>query len=641
MGAASQNIAAQVTGIAISSGIMSGIPATLINSIFTPGDEVEYGNGTTINPQKLWVTAPIPGSLRFMDAFGNLASIPINSTVKIIRSGHRNMASMPIASVSTLFPNTHIPFSLPAWPTIFQDVLQTNATLYNNAWKVPITDIQTLQCSSTSAPPDSCLAKFLDSLIVHHQFFATPSDSIIFGKYCRRCGDSTALYCALTPPFGYDEIYNFSAQLGNCQLNFTNFTSHPICIDSMVAIYNPSVGCVSIGKVSYQLDFPIYTIVGQICPNSCQQCIKVCSDLAVGSVFNPYAVGMLGNWRPERNYAYYDKRTPVTASITPTTDIWTTGIFQKYTAIWTPGVPTWNLDTLDHNWTWDSRITMYDQKGNEIEDKDALGRSSSALYGYVKSLPTAVSSNAKYKDIAFDGFEDYGFTNNCNNPCDVDHWSYRNSRIAGFADTTSREAHTGKYSLAINGPGYVTVNRSIINFTSQLYSVSPAPQFILQTGGEIPLFSPDAGSYLLSAWVKESGQCGITGYKNDSIKVSYTGLTQKFVFKPSGPVIEGWQRFEGRFNVPVTAIDINVTLYSGGGTGRTTYYDDIRMQPFAAEMKTYVYDPSCLRLMATLDENNYATLYEYNDEGILMRVKKETERGIKTIKETRSSYPRK
>ncbi len=25
-------------------------------------------------------------------------------------------------------------------------------------------------------------------------------------------------------------------------------------------------------------------------------------------------------------------------------------------------------------------------------------------------FPTAVSSNAKYKDIAFDGFEDYGFT---------------------------------------------------------------------------------------------------------------------------------------------------------------------------------------------------------------------------------------
>jgi hypothetical protein len=42
--------------------------------------------------------------------------------------------------------------------------------------------------------------------------------------------------------------------------------------------------------------------------------------------------------------------------------------------------------------------------------------------------------------------------------------------------------------------------------------------------------------------------------------------------------------------------------------------------------------------MADLDANNFATFYEYNDEGVLIRVKKETEKGISTIKETRSSY---
>jgi hypothetical protein len=40
--------------------------------------------------------------------------------------------------------------------------------------------------------------------------------------------------------------------------------------------------------------------------------------------------------------------------------------------------------------------------------------------------------------------------------------------------------------------------------------------------------------------------------------------------------------------------------------------------------------------MAELDENNYATFYEYDDDGTLVRVKKETSRGIKTINETRS-----
>jgi len=54
-------------------------------------------------------------------------------------------------------------------------------------------------------------------------------------------------------------------------------------------------------------------------------------------------------------------------------------------------------------------------------------------------------------------------------------------------------------------------------------------------------------------------------------------------------------------------------------------------------MKSFVYNPSTQKLVAELDENNFATLYEYDDEGILIRVKKETERGVMTIKETRSN----
>jgi len=54
-------------------------------------------------------------------------------------------------------------------------------------------------------------------------------------------------------------------------------------------------------------------------------------------------------------------------------------------------------------------------------------------------------------------------------------------------------------------------------------------------------------------------------------------------------------------------------------------------------MKSYIYDPRTLRLSAELDENNYATYYDYDEEGQMVRVKKETIRGIKTIKETRAS----
>jgi hypothetical protein len=54
-------------------------------------------------------------------------------------------------------------------------------------------------------------------------------------------------------------------------------------------------------------------------------------------------------------------------------------------------------------------------------------------------------------------------------------------------------------------------------------------------------------------------------------------------------------------------------------------------------MVTYVYDPVSLRLVAELDERNYAKFYEYDEDGKLIRVKKETEKGIMTIQETREN----
>ena len=71
--------------------------------------------------------------------------------------------------------------------------------------------------------------------------------------------------------------------------------------------------------------------------------------------------------------------------------------------------------------------------------------------------------------------------------------------------------------------------------------------------------------------------------------------------------------------------------------GRAIYIDDMRITAFDSQLSTYVYDDKTMRPTAQLDGNNFATLYEYDDQGNITRVKKETERGIKTIKESRSA----
>ena len=151
-----------------------------------------------------------------------------------------------------------------------------------------------------------------------------------------------------------------------------------------------------------------------------------------------------------------------------------------------------------------------------------------------------------------------------------------------------------------------------------------------------PLFSPVAGTKMLvGAWVKESKPCYTGSYANTSMNISFGESSTEYTLIPTGNIIEGWQRIESIITIPSTASSMNVSLKSLANVD--VYFDDIRFHPFNANMKSYVYNPANLRLMAELDENNYASFYEYDDDGTLIRVKKETFKGIKTIQETRSA----
>ena len=69
--------------------------------------------------------------------------------------------------------------------------------------------------------------------------------------------------------------------------------------------------------------------------------------------------------------------------------------------------------------------------------------------------------------------------------------------------------------------------------------------------------------------------------------------------------------------------------------------DDIRLHPFLGNMKSFVYNGGNLKLSAELDANNFATIYEYDQEGKLVVVKKETKEGIQTIQRGSSSTVKK
>jgi hypothetical protein len=158
----------------------------------------------------------------------------------------------------------------------------------------------------------------------------------------------------------------------------------------------------------------------------------------------------------------------------------------------------------------------------------------------------------------------------------------------------------------------------------------------LDTNSRKQRFSPIRGKKMtLSLWVKEERDCNCLSYVDNRVSISFTGSATTYQFKPSGNLLEGWQRYDAVFTIPATATQMTFSLESTGTSA--VYFDDLRIHPFNANMKSFVYNPVDIRLMADLDENNYASFYEYDDDGTLIRIKKETERGIKTIKETRSA----
>jgi hypothetical protein len=214
-------------------------------------------------------------------------------------------------------------------------------------------------------------------------------------------------------------------------------------------------------------------------------------------------------------------------------------------------------------------------------------------------------------------------------------WNFGNgtSSVGPTASTTYNSP--GTYTVTVTATTSSPASVNVLTQTVQINACQP-PQPCTNCIGS---FEPNAGDYMVNLWVREDINPQPPTYNNAKIQVSFTGNPTVYTFGTNptkNKVIEGWQRIEEKFTIPTAATFVNLKLINVGGSGQPdAFFDDIRIFPVDGQMKTYVYDPLTMRLSAMLDENNYATLYEYDEEGKLIRVKKETEKGIMTLQESR------
>lgn len=238
-----------------------------------------------------------------------------------------------------------------------------------------------------------------------------------------------------------------------------------------------------------------------------------------------------------------------------------------------------------------------------------------------------------------------------------------------FKQLTSGNA-TESYFLYLTVASEGTLTRDYKTLSSSADCPAQTTPIVGDNAMLNPVFTVPANKkMLLSAWVRQDKPADNTpyppvAYKNNELHIQFKGAdnstiinqqqldangqqakdnsnadlptAQDVSFVPTGPVIDGWQQYTAYFQVPGGAKSMALSFKNNSSAGNV-YFDDIRMLPFNANMKSYVYDPVNQRLVAELDANNYATFYEYDEEGKLIRTKAETKEGIKTITETRSA----
>lgn len=680
MGPAYKNIGTEFDHVSIVNGHI--VSPSSIEDYFTAGDEVLIGRNFSY--EKAWVIDPhhTDANLASDKIFIRADGTPYSSSatgliLKIIRSGRRNLASMPIETLVSLSDPVH---NDTISPVVEDGVLNTSVTEYKDEWKVNCEKITEMDCDSCSPPSCECIYNLLHTIATNDYWMAQSPDSIFIDQCCLdSCfysnGTLSTQYCNGCKRHYYTNQTDstadiFSAVVGRCSLivhktdesvfgltSSREMNSLRVMKPNDVFVWD-TLCTTACNYYTITGEYPLLSILSSndpvvryaasfTCPSVCNE---ICVDLSTDQKINPYRHGLLGNWHPYKNWVYRDFRTPDSIAIDGTTNIRYDGIFKSYDPFWeynSTETVFQKISGLSSKYIDATTITKYNSKGAEIENRDAAGIYSAVQFGYLESQAVAVAKNARYKQIGFDGFEDYNFSTDCSSPCRIDHFNFRENLASGCLAhcglIDSSEAHTGNYSLKVlsSGSGTVSMERDIDEDTdgSSVVYNTDSLTYILQKDGCLPKFSPDSGRYFITAWIKEAQNCNTLAYTNSLIRVGYTGSSQVDEFHPAGNIIEGWQRLEGSFTVPSGATQIKVDLVAQNGVD--VNFDDVRIQPFNSTMKSYVYDWRSLRLMAELDENNFATLYEYDDSGMLIRVKKETERGIMTIQENRSVMKRK
>ncbi len=602
--------------------------------MFMPGDEVWLTDLNGSNTQRVWVNE----SKILKDKDNNTVSLASKKAL-IYRSGYRNKATTPIFQFSAKeLPYQTISNEVYLRPQVNTPIIDAGGTLFSDQWN----GLNMKQVGSIYDEPTDTARELKDLFV-----WLLERDSL-----CLDHNTTMIIYNSSNPSIGPSWYYNSNlykkTQGGSPTTGVVHYIiwkkSNPYSyslqfytnynntgLNLAIEGFGSSFTCSDVtriegikGHVNGVHNASLFAYKGDEL-----KCLTVTVDgdnlsryknqnLYYSATGNNYYLGKRGNFRKSKEFQSQLLRSH-SIPVSPRHD----GTYVEFNPLYKFSNNVLNLDTT--GWRSKNTVTHYAHNGQELENKDAIGNYSSALFAFNKSLPIAVAQNSRYLQQGF--FSCDADNDNILPDVEISYWKFlkANKTLPTF---NSKVSHTGIKSIELSAAD--SVQSIVKTYQSNSYvtidNLSPFAN---------DAFYPTRGKYFISAWVKVDTTAKAANFSRPYIKVFSFDNSQTQLLYPSGPIVEGWQQISGEVTFDICPSPYYVRLMADPLF--KTYFDDIRVHPADALMKGFVYDPVTLRLMSTLDENNYATFYEYDEEGNLIHTKRETERGVMTIMESRKS----
>ena len=285
------------------------------------------------------------------------------------------------------------------------------------------------------------------------------------------------------------------------------------------------------------------------------------------------------------------------------------------------------------NWRQSSMATSFNASNQGIQEAQGLnGRYASAVkLGYKNQYKVAEATDASLNCFAFSSFEDGTV-----NPSNSSQMMYGGEITHGtnsvplptpfFNNKVAVNAHSGTNVVQVTkngggyGPGFITKNFDV------------------------------GRTYQASVWVHTSSpaNCSINASLDGTINGSPNYIfVSKAKNDPSNITVGNWILMSVQITVPTAYVAANGTasqndlrFFMMNTNSASAYFDDLSVHPVDSPIKGYVYNPSTGWLLSVLDNDNFATSYDYDQAGRIINVYQETKNGVKKISSTSYNFGR-